>query len=244
MESRLRKLEAGYVSLPNDIVRNPSISGHAKAMFWYMASRPDGWVFHIKEIQNNFSEGRDRINKSISELVEHGYLEKDQIREAGKFSQNIYTLSYTPLTEKPLTAKPSTANTSLKNTEYKNTELSKKKKNKKEKVILPDCVHEDIFSKLVKHREDLPKAKKLSVLTQQCLANKLERLWREGEDVIEVIEQTIRNGWKDVYKVKQENQTSGQAKSTKYDGAVESRERWIRSKHNERHRELEKPTDH
>lgn len=108
------KSEAPFTQVPNDLIRNPEISSNAKALYAYMMSRGSNWKFYVTEIQKHIKDGRDRIYKSINELIEFGYVEKEETRTSdGKFMGSSYIVHYKPITEKPYTAKPDTANQTL-----------------------------------------------------------------------------------------------------------------------------------
>jgi predicted transcriptional regulator len=126
-----KKIRVGqpFTAVPNEVIRNPDISAHAKALYAYMMSRPGDWDFYVKEIQKNFAEGRDRIYKSLDELIDLGYVTKQRLRENGRFSGTVYHVGLpdnSPLTDLPDTALPDTATPT-----HTNKEVNKKEKKKK-----------------------------------------------------------------------------------------------------------------
>lgn len=120
-----RHINKPYTAIPNDLIRNPEISGHAKAVFSYMASRPDGWEFHMNEITKHFKEGRDRVYKSITELIENNYIEKKELRDKGQFSTTLYNLHFSPYTDLPDTVLPYTVLPTSNKTDSNKTDNNK-----------------------------------------------------------------------------------------------------------------------
>lgn len=136
----------GFTQINNKLIQNNKISNSAKAVYIYMASRPDGWEFYVDEIRNNVKSGREAINNAINELVKFGYIVKSQIRsKLGKFDKNHYKILYEPLTGFPLTVQPSTVNQTHNNTDISNTEDSNNKKNYTKKRNSEICKDDLVF---------------------------------------------------------------------------------------------------
>jgi predicted transcriptional regulator len=165
-ENYLENKGCGFTQISNKFIQNNKISNTAKAVYIYMASRPDGWEFHVNEIRNNVKSGREAINNAMNELIDFGYLIKSQIRcKLGKFNKNHYKILYqplteNPLTENPLTVEPLTENQTLNNTDINNTDINNKKKKyiKKDGVLdtLPFSDQNELQGNLSKHSEIEP----------------------------------------------------------------------------------------
>lgn len=118
-----------FTQIPNCLIRNPNISGAAKALYAYMVSRGDGWKFYVSEIQQNMKEGRDKIYSCLQELEDHKYLQRYRNKaEDGTFGPTSYKLFHKPYTEMTDTDSPYTENTDNKNKECKNKENTIKRK--------------------------------------------------------------------------------------------------------------------
>lgn len=77
---RLYKESTGFTQISNDIITNPNMSIKAKAVYCYLFSRPDGWVFYRSEIVKNFKESIKTIDSALKELADAGIIRKIQIR--------------------------------------------------------------------------------------------------------------------------------------------------------------------
>ncbi|PAF41074.1 helix-turn-helix domain-containing protein [Helicobacter sp. 11S02596-1] len=81
-------MQNNYSKLPNHIITNKNLSRDAKALFWYIASRPIDWDFSNKDIQETLGfKHHDTIAKYLKELLNSGYVQREKIQnEAGKFT--------------------------------------------------------------------------------------------------------------------------------------------------------------
>ena len=99
------KIKDNFTIIPNDIIRNKSLSDRARFIFCYMASMPDDWKFYQGVMAKELGYTKDTLRKYIEELLETGYLNREQRRETGKFDSYDYTLNFTPCTKKADTVK-------------------------------------------------------------------------------------------------------------------------------------------
>jgi len=70
-----------FTQIPNELLRNPKISGKAKALLCLLLSNKEGWKSYITAIKRMMKEGEDAIRSGISELEEHGYLLRIKYRD-------------------------------------------------------------------------------------------------------------------------------------------------------------------
>ena len=116
------KIKDNFTIIPNDIIRNKSLSDRARFLFCYMASMPDEWKFYQGVMAKELGYTKDTLRKYIEELLQTGYLNREQRRETGKFDSYDYTLNFSPCMENTDTVKtrngknPTRENSSLINT--------------------------------------------------------------------------------------------------------------------------------
>jgi hypothetical protein len=99
------KIKDNFTIIPNDIIRNKSLSDRARFIFCYMASMPDDWKFYQGVMAKELGYTKDTLRKYIEELLETGYLDREQRREVGKFDSYDYTLNFSPCTKNTDTVK-------------------------------------------------------------------------------------------------------------------------------------------
>lgn len=61
--------------LMDEIVESKYLTLKAKAVYWYLWSRPDEWEWSLKRICNDLNVGETAITRAINELQNEGYLE-------------------------------------------------------------------------------------------------------------------------------------------------------------------------
>ena len=123
------KIKDNFTIIPNDIIRNKSLSDRARFIFCYMASMPDDWKFYQGVMAKELGYTKDTLRKYIEELLETGYLNREQRRETGKFDSYDYTLNFTPSGKKADTVKsrdgkkPTRENSALTNKDFEQRKI-------------------------------------------------------------------------------------------------------------------------
>lgn len=123
---------ARYTTVPNHVFEDVRLSMEARWLLGYLLSKPDNWTVRMGDIRKKGGCGRDKARAMVTELVDAGYMEREDARKAGKFNGLqlvIYdepqgqreaetdSVASLPQTEKPATVEPATANPPLVNTE-------------------------------------------------------------------------------------------------------------------------------
>ena len=96
-----------YTTICNRIFKDRRLSLKAKGLLAMLLSLSDHWELSIKGLEAILKEGRTSIRSTMNELIENGYVERQQIRENNKFigvdyivfelpkSQNLTTVNLT-----------------------------------------------------------------------------------------------------------------------------------------------------
>lgn len=96
-----RHLTENFTVMPNDLLNDDRLRADGLALMCYLLSKPQDWIVRHKDIQNRMGWGRDKTRSVIAILVQVGYIQKETVREDGKFSQTRYIVKDSPETEKP-----------------------------------------------------------------------------------------------------------------------------------------------
>jgi hypothetical protein len=80
---RIKKHET-YTRIENDTLRDPLLSFKATGLLAFMLSRPDDWHFFVEELSKAKTDGEFSVRSAMKELVERGYVRREQVREDGK----------------------------------------------------------------------------------------------------------------------------------------------------------------
>lgn len=97
-----------YSVISNGIFRDQNISLKSKGLLGILLSLPNQWNLSIEGLTKITKEGRHAITNTIKELIENGYIERNQIRNKGKFLGYQYIVMEKPKAVKPITVKPLT----------------------------------------------------------------------------------------------------------------------------------------
>lgn len=129
LQNRIKK---NFSQLPNEIIEDKNLSSTAKALFWYLASRPDEWVFVNSNIQDVLGIKDERtISKYLKELFDLGWVEKEKLRDSkGRLmGNNDYIINEYPFANRTCKKPPFGENhRTYKKTEYgKNAGLNNNK---------------------------------------------------------------------------------------------------------------------
>jgi hypothetical protein len=90
------KIKENFTTIPNSVIRNKNLSDRARFLFCYMASMSDEWEFYQSAMAKELGYTKDTLRKYLDELIETGYLQREQRREKGKFDSYDYTINFAP----------------------------------------------------------------------------------------------------------------------------------------------------
>lgn len=123
-----------YTIIQNEIF-DSELPLDTMGLFMFLLSLPNDWKLNITHLRNKFGIGKDKAYRMINELIEAGYVEKEEMREGGKFSSLVYVINETPVPLEPFPGFPDPVNQdAYKELNIQNTKFNKKRKNtKKEK---------------------------------------------------------------------------------------------------------------
>ena len=74
-----------YTTICNRIFKDRRLSLKAKGLLAMLLSLSDHWELSIKGLEAILKEGRTSIRSTMNELIENGYVERQQIRKNNKF---------------------------------------------------------------------------------------------------------------------------------------------------------------
>ena len=97
----IKQKMANYTQVPNEVIYDPNLSGQAKAVFCYLASKPEDWEFYVAEIQKHFSKS---ITPALKELQNARWIHKqsEPIKGKGKGFNWVWYIASKPFTDSDL----------------------------------------------------------------------------------------------------------------------------------------------
>jgi hypothetical protein len=132
MNTCTNKTKKYFTQIPNDLIRNSSISDRARFLYCYMSSMSEDWKFYQSKMAKDLGYSKDTLRKYLDELVSTGYLKRTQRRsEHGRFDSFDYEIDFIPNPDFTVSEKtrngeiPSRKNPSLKNNNFKEEQIIK-----------------------------------------------------------------------------------------------------------------------
>ena len=88
-----------FTMVSNNPINDERVGGMPLAIYTYMQSKPDNWIFYVSQIANRFKITRKTASKYVNELISLGYIERFQTRdENGTFASPVYYIYEAPRT--------------------------------------------------------------------------------------------------------------------------------------------------
>ena len=66
------KTKKYFTQIPNDLIRNSSISDRARFLYCYMSSMSENWEFYQGKMAKDLGYSKDTLRKYIDELLSTG----------------------------------------------------------------------------------------------------------------------------------------------------------------------------
>ena len=175
------KTKKYFTQIPNDLIRNSSISDRARFLYCYMSSMSENWEFYQGKMAKDLGYSKDTLRKYLDELVSTGYLKRTQRRsEKGRFDSYDYIIDFIPNEDFTVAEKtrhgenPARENPALKKNNFKEEQFIKN-------INLKDNIenHSD-FTDFTKVSNDFPNAQSPKVNPFTLIA-KLEKEKTSGK---------------------------------------------------------------
>jgi len=222
-----RETTKNFTIIKNEIVNDKSLTMEAMGLLTFMLSKPNGWEFRQEHLCNHFNVGRERMRSVMKTLCDAGYVRREKQNDpVTGYIKTITIVSDEPElnqdTVKPEVGEPKSENPSVGEaspiviTDCSKTDLSKTISNKtsatktQSPVDLPNWMPMESWENFVGMRKEIKKP--VTERAAKMLIKKLSGLKEEGQNVAEVLDQSTRSGWSDVYPLKQSKAAFNQGK--------------------------------
>lgn len=137
----VKKKTENFTILDNTLFKDETISWKAKGLLAYLLHLPNDWQIYLEDLKNRSTDGIDSTRSAMNELIEKGYIEREEVREKGKFKGYEYTVLEKPISVKPKTEKPISDNPILLSTDS-NKLLNTKNTNKTNTIEIENFFEE------------------------------------------------------------------------------------------------------
>ena len=203
------KKDNNFTTINNEFIFNKNLSLKAKGLLCHILALPNDWTLYVEEVGKWHKDGKDAIYSAFKELSINGYMQREQIRQNGKFKGYDYIVFEkpnmdNPETEKPETEKPNTENPQLLNTNNTKDLIKLNTNNSKTEGI------EYSFELNVEAWESWKDFRKKEYrksykdLGEKAAIKKLLKLSTSKEEQALILEQSMENGWIGIFALKSE----------------------------------------
>ena len=199
MKKILVKKNNNYTTINNEFIFNKEMSLKAKGLLCHLLALPENWELYVEELEKWHKDGKSAIYSAFKELSKFGYIERLQRREKGLFKGFDYIVYEKPNIEKPKTDKPKTENRPLLNTDILLNTNNTKKRFDFESL---EELNIDVWKKWKEYRKEQFRIN-YKPIGEKAAIGKLLRLSQGCHEVQEqIIQQSIENGWKGIFELK------------------------------------------
>lgn len=237
-----------FTMLSNYLFKDYALSWKAKGMLSNMLSLPEDWDYSAKGLSKLTSDGIESTRSGLKELEEHGYLARRPIKKNGKIVDWEYDIFEVPRGEeaeeekpeeekpevekpdegKPDMGKPDTENqTQLstnssipKGSRTKGSRTNVLNASKEAEVYYPlDDELNSVLLEYIEHRKRSKRSMTENMI--HMLMEKLDEMAPDNKGKIEILKQSLINGWIGIDYLKEEKEKKQQKKGSAANDFVE-----------------------
>ena len=205
MKKILVKKSSNFTTINNEFIFNKDMSLKAKGLLCHLLALPETWELYVEEVEKWHKDKKDSIYSGFKELMKLGYVQRIQKREAGKFKGFDYIVFEKPKRDLSETVLSETENPHLLNTNIKlNTDIIKKEVFDFEEL---EELNVEVWKKWRAYRKETFRLS-YKPIGEKAAIGKLMRLSQGCHEVQEqIIHQSIENGWKGIFDLKEQKQS-------------------------------------
>ena len=205
MKKILVKKSSNFTTINNEFIFNKEMSLKAKGVLCHLLALPESWDLYVEEVEKWHKDGKKSIYSAFKELSNLGYVERSTQREKGKIVKWEYVVYEKPLSQKVEVEKLQVENAPLLNTDIKlNTDIIKKDVFDFEQL---EELNVEVWKKWRAYRKETFRLT-YKPIGEKAAIGKLMRLSQGCHEVQEqIIQQSIENGWKGIFELKEQKQS-------------------------------------
>ena len=205
MKKILVKKSSNFTTINNEFIFNKDMSLKAKGLLCHLLALPESWDLYVEEVEKWHKDKKDSIYSGFKELMKLGYVQRIQKREAGKFKGFDYIVFEKPKRDLSETVLSETENPQLLNTNIKlNTDITKKEEFDFKEL---EELNVEVWKKWRAYRKETFRLT-YKPIGEKAAIGKLMRLSQGCHEVQEqIIQQSIENGWKGIFNLKEQKQS-------------------------------------
>lgn len=203
------KKDQNFTTINNEFIFNKNLSLKAKGLLCHILALPNDWTLYVEEVGKWHKDGKTSIYSAFKELTANGYMQREQIRQNGKFKGYDYIVFEKPNMEKPETEKPNTEKPNTEKPQLLNTNNTKDliklntNNSKTEGIEYPFELNVEAWESWKEFRKKEYR-KSYKDLGEKAAIKKLLKLSTSKEEQALILEQSMENGWIGIFALKSE----------------------------------------
>ena len=205
-----------FTTINNEFIFNKNLSLKAKGLLCHLLALPNDWKLYVEEVEKWSTDGKSAIYSAFKELTSNGYMKRKQIRDKGKIVSWDYIVY-----EKPHIDIQEIEKLDVENQPLLNTNIKLNTNNTKTERDYPFELNLDAWELWKAFRKEQFRTT-YKPLGESAAISKLLRISNNNkENQAKIIQQSIENGWKGLFKLKTEKQTKVQKILSNYHKGLE-----------------------
>lgn len=213
MKKILVKKSSNYTTINNEFIFNKEMSLKSKGLLCHLLALPETWDLYVEEVEQWHKDGKKAIYSAFKELSALGYIERTTQREKGKIVKWDYIVYEKPLSQKVEVEKVEVEKLQVENAPLLKTNnikyLNKVNTKKKEGFDFENLeeLNVEVWKKWRAYRKETFRLT-YKPIGEKAAIGKLMRISQGCHEVQEqIIQQSIENGWKGIFDLKEQKQS-------------------------------------
>lgn len=196
------KKNKNYTVLNNEFIFNKNLSLKSKGLLCHLLALPPDWVLYAEELTKWSTDGKTAIYSALKELMTNGYLKREQKRVKGKIMSWDYIVYEKPHLGNPEVVKPEIEKLDLENQPLISNNNTKDLKKVNIKKDYPGELNVDAWEYWLAFRKEQFRST-YKPIGEKAAIKKLLSITQSHQEQNTVISQSIANGWRGLFPVKE-----------------------------------------
>lgn len=93
-----QRLVKDFTQMPNAVSTDDRLSDAAVRVMLYLLSKSASWSIQVPDLMKQLKYSRSKVYGALADLINAGYMKREDERKGGRFKGSVYTLYNVPLT--------------------------------------------------------------------------------------------------------------------------------------------------
>ena len=225
------KKDQNFTTINNEFIFNKNLSLKAKGLLCHILALPNDWTLYVEEVGKWHKDGKTSIYSAFKELTANGYMKREQIRKDNRFKGYDYVVFEKPNLDFLNTENLNTENLDTESLDTENQQLLKTditkdliklntNSNKTEALDYPIELNLESWNLWKEFKKEQFKTNFKPIGEKAAIVKLLKISGGCLETQSSIINQSIENGWKGLFKLKEEQISKSESILTEYQKGI------------------------